>query len=148
MDGDLTMRDEEYQFRIKNKRYGIRFVTIKETCGKGYVEGDYELFSDEGRIPLSLKIYEESLYNEEFLDYVNIKGLDIREPGPEDCQAGFIKNREDLETLFKARGIEELIEKAVIKLHARARQMEKIRHSGGKVSSPWYVVEFQELGKE
>lgn len=95
-----------------------------------------------------MKIYEASLYNEKFLDYVNIRGLDIREPGSEDCQARFIKNREDLEKLFKAKGIEELIEKAAIQLHAKARKMERIQHSGGRVRSRWYVVEFQESGKE
>ena len=141
------MKEKEYQFRIKNKKYEIGLVRIKETWGKSYVEGEYELVSDEGRIPVRLKIYEASLYNEKFLDYVNIKGLDIREPGPEDCQARFIKNREDLEKLFKAKGIEELIEKAVIQLHVKARKMEKIQHSGGKVCSRWYVVEFQESGK-
>ncbi len=141
------MKEKEYQFRIKNKKYEIGLVRIKETWGKSYVEGEYELVSDEGRIPVRLKIYEASLYNEKFLDYVNIKGLDIREPGPEDCQARFIKNREDLEKLFKAKGIEELIEKAVIQLHVKARKMEKIQHSGGKVCSRWYVVEFQEAGK-
>ncbi len=141
------MEEGDYQFLTKNKRYEIRFVGIKETWGKSYVEGEYELVSDEGRIPVRLKINKASLHNEKFLDYVNIVGLDIREPGPEDCQAGFIKNREDLERLFKSRGIEELIEKALIQLHVKVGQMEKIQHSGGKVSSSWYVVEFKESGK-
>ncbi len=142
------MKEEEYQFRIENNRYGIRFVKIKETWGKGYVESNYEVVFDKGRMPVRVKIYEESLYNEKFLDYVNIKGLDIRDPSPEDCQAGFIKNREDLERLFKTKGIEELIEKAVIQLHAQVRQMEKIQDSGGKIRSPWYVVEFQRSEKK
>lgn len=45
------MKEEEYQFRIKNKWYEIGLVRIKETWGKNYVEGEYELVSDEGRIP-------------------------------------------------------------------------------------------------
>lgn len=132
---------------MEGKKYEIVFIRVIPTWGKDYLEGQYQVKCDEGIMPLRLKINQSALGNELFLDSVNLPELCLRKPTAEDCKAGFIRKKEDLEEFLGKEQIMRLIKDRLTQAEAHEGGIERIKRYGGAIRSHHYVIQIGRIEK-
>jgi len=131
------MEREGNKFYIRGKECEVKFIKLIGTWpgGKDYIEGQYDVTSDEEIIRLHLRLNGGSP-NEELHYYEN-----MRELSPEERKRDkdFVKNKEDQEKFFKGEG-----KKIVKETLMRVGGIEGIKKLGWN-EIPYRYVSYSEI---
>lgn len=121
------MKEKRDKVYINRREYETEFIRLIETWGKDYIEGEYEVTDDEEIIHLRLKLDEESP-----------DCMSMRMPNSEECEEGFIRNKEDQEKFFRGKG-KELVKKELMMVE----EIERIKIPGYEIRSTHTIIEIK-----